>query len=171
MRPKAVSGRARPLSFYLVDAAEVAAAFKSGVQEQFRDVEGHALAGHALAKTEHVGVVVLAGGAGLKFASAQRRADAGDVVGGHAHADARPAHEDPERGGFVAGRGVARVGKDFAAYALGIDGVVAAFRGGGAEVVDIMPFFGKALYQRGLEFQSGVIGADIAGSHRFPVFF
>lgn len=41
---------ARPLSFYLVDAAEVAAAFKSGVQEQFRDVEGHALAGHALAK-------------------------------------------------------------------------------------------------------------------------
>lgn len=41
---------ARPLSFYLVDAAEVAAAFKSGVQEQFRDVEGHALAGHALAE-------------------------------------------------------------------------------------------------------------------------
>ena len=67
LRPKAVSGRARPLSFYLVDAAEVAAAFKSGVQEQFRDVEGHALAGHALAEAEHVGVVVLAGGAVKDF--------------------------------------------------------------------------------------------------------
>ena len=66
LRPKAVSGRARPLSFYLVDAAEVAAAFKSGVQEQFRDVEGHALAGHALAEAEHVGVVVLASAVSIR---------------------------------------------------------------------------------------------------------
>lgn len=77
----------------------------------------------------------------------------------------------PKEAGSSPGVALPASGKDFAAYALGIDGVVAAFRGGGAEVVDIMPFFGKALYQRGLEFQSGVIGADIDGSHRFPVFF
>ena len=74
----------------------VAAAFKCGVQKSIRDGKGEAGAGDALAKAEHIGVIVLAGGAGLKFAGAQRGSDAGNPVGRDGHADARAADQNSQ---------------------------------------------------------------------------
>ena len=52
------------------------------------------LTGHAFAEADDVGVVVGAGVGGVEFGGAERRADAGNAVGGHAHADAGAAHEN-----------------------------------------------------------------------------
>ena len=153
--------------FDLVDAAQVAAAFKVGVEEDGRDVEGDARPRDALAQTEDVGVVVHTRGPRLKFAAAEGGPDAGDVVGGHAHADAGSTYEDAEGGRHVAGRGVPGFGQHLFAHLFGVDRVVAAFRSGGAEVMDLMPFPGELFDERGLEPESRMIGADIDDSHRF----
>ena len=50
------------------------------------------------AEAEDIGVVVLAGKRGHGFVENQRGADAGDFVGGHAHADAGGANEQAEFG-------------------------------------------------------------------------
>ena len=97
-----------------------------------------------------------AGVGGVEFAGAERRADAGNTVGGHAHSDARSADQDAE-GAFILQYRVR--------HGLGLQRIIAAGRVRRAEVMHVVPFFLQVLHQEGFKIEASVVGRDIDDAH------
>ena len=79
----------------LVDAALVPAAVERRVEEDADDLDAPGRSASGARQREDVGVVVRAAEAGRLEVTDRGGADAGDLVGGDRHADARPADENP----------------------------------------------------------------------------
>ena len=145
-------GGRREAHVHLVHAAFVAAAFEGGGDERVQNLlaagGGVLLAGEA----DDIDVVVLAAEGGAGGIANEGGADAGDLVGGNAHAHAAAANEQAEFGAAI-GHGF-RHGQGEVGIVIG--GVV----GGRAEILDGQSLLLQVFYESLLQFEAAVIRAD-----------
>src|SRR5262245_29491994 len=144
----------------LVHPPLVAAAFEVGRQPDLHHAIDQLLSQKVCGHTEDVGIVVPAAHLGLDRVAAGYRANAGNLVGHDAHAEASPADEDAAIGGPVRDRfgdreGVVRV----------VAGAVARLD---AKVADVVRQFLERRQQALLDLVAPVITPD-GDSHGRPI--
>ena len=131
-----------------IDATLVAAALKLGVEPFVDNHLGELGAHDASAKGEHVGIVVHAGELGAEGLGAHDGANALDLIGGQADADAGTADQDTQVDVTV-GNGLTHL--------VAGDGVVKALGGVGAKVHDLAAALLQVLGDDVLELDGGVV--------------
>ncbi len=139
-----------------IDAAQVAAAFERRGKEDIHHVGGNALTRDTFTEADDVGVVMGTSIGGMEFVGAHCGTDAGNTVGGHAHADAGTADKDAE-GIFILEQGFG--------HSLSFEWIVAAGGVRRAEVMHIVAFGFQVLDEEGLQVEATVVGSNVDGAH------
>ena len=133
------------------------AAFEFRGEENVHHVDGNAGTGHTFAKADDVGVVVGAGIRGVELSSADRGANPGNAISGHAHAKTSTTDENAKRIFII---------EESISDSACLDRIIAAAGIGGAQIMDIMPLILKVLNERILEVEATMIGSKVDCTHR-----
>ena len=129
----------------------MAAAFKLRGQKGVQDFSGLRGGSVARAQAEDIGVVMLAGKRGHVLVEDQRGAHAADLVGGHAHADARRANQKAE---------FAPLGRDQLSHRPGVIGVIANFGRIGPDIGQGNALLLQVVLDRLLQAETGVVATN-----------